>query len=163
MADTHETFSVRQCALIRQPSRTPLLGGDLLTRAGRVVVGYEVDGVNWKLSISDDGVGFSDRVPSPKRTGLGTSLVKALAQQLEAQVEIASSPTGTNVLVTHATFVSRLPHCRLTQPCRANPCGQAQAAYHTYPRRMLSPPGGAVTAMKGKSLTGMVMRRQKRR
>jgi chemotaxis protein methyltransferase CheR len=79
------------------------------TRAGRVVVGYEVDGANWKLSISDNGVGFSDRVPSTKRTGLGTSLVKALAQQLEAQVEIVSSPTGTDFSVTHATFVSRLP------------------------------------------------------
>lgn len=78
-------------------------------KAGHVVVGYEVDGASWKLSISDDGVGMPDRKPGGKKIGLGTSLVKALAQQLEAQVEIASGPQGTTVSVTHATFISRLP------------------------------------------------------
>jgi len=77
--------------------------------AGHVVVGYEVDGRNWKLSISDDGVGLPERAPATKKLGLGTSLVKALAQQLEAQVEVASSANGTTVSVTHAKFVSRLP------------------------------------------------------
>ena len=79
------------------------------TNAGHVVVGYEIDGANWKLSISDDGVGMPDRKAGEKNTGLGTSLMKALAQQLEAQVEVASSPKGTTVSVTHATFISRLP------------------------------------------------------
>jgi chemotaxis protein methyltransferase CheR len=79
------------------------------TNAGHVVVGYEVDGANWKLSISDDGVGMPDRKAGEKNTGLGTSLMKALAQQLEAQVEVVSSPKGTTVSVTHATFISRLP------------------------------------------------------
>jgi chemotaxis protein methyltransferase CheR len=36
-------------------------------------------------------------------------LIKSLAQQLEAQVEVASGPKGTTVSVTHATFISRLP------------------------------------------------------
>ena len=43
----------------------------------------------------------------PAKGGLGTSLVKALAHQLDAQVETVSSPTGMSVSVTHATFVSR--------------------------------------------------------
>jgi chemotaxis protein methyltransferase CheR len=43
------------------------------------------------------------------KTGLGTSLIKALAQQLEAQVDVVSGPKGTTVSITHATFVSRLP------------------------------------------------------
>jgi two-component sensor histidine kinase len=78
-------------------------------RAGHVVVTYEMDGANWKLSISDDGIGSADRGSPTKKAGLGTSLVKALAQQLDARVELASSLTGTTVSVTHATFVSRLP------------------------------------------------------
>ena len=75
----------------------------------KVIVGYEADGENWKLSISDNGNGMPDRKGSAEKTGLGTSLVKALAQQLEAQVDVSSGPKGTTVSVTHATFVSRLP------------------------------------------------------
>jgi chemotaxis protein methyltransferase CheR len=78
------------------------------TNAGHVSVSYEVDGTNWKLSVSDDGVGMPDHKAGEK-TGLGTSLLKALAQQLEAQVDIASGPKGTVVSITHATFISRLP------------------------------------------------------
>jgi two-component sensor histidine kinase len=74
-----------------------------------IVVGYEVDGANWSLSISDNGVGMPDRKPGGKKLGLGTSLIKSLAQQLEAQVDVASGPKGTTVSVTHATFISRLP------------------------------------------------------
>jgi chemotaxis protein methyltransferase CheR len=75
----------------------------------KVIVGYEADGENWKLSISDNGKGMPDRKGNTEKTGLGTSLVKALAQQLEAQVDVSSGPKGTTVSVTHATFVSRLP------------------------------------------------------
>ena len=64
---------------------------------------------NWKLSISDNGDGMPDRKGGSEKTGLGTSLIKALAQQLEAQVDIVSGPKGTTVSITHATFVSRLP------------------------------------------------------
>jgi len=59
---------------------------------GQVVVGYEVHDANWKLSISDNGAGMPDLKPGAKKTGLGTSLINALAQQLDAQVEIISSP-----------------------------------------------------------------------
>ncbi len=74
-----------------------------------IIVGYEVDGADWKLSVSDNGVGMPYQQPGAKSTGLGTSLLKALAQQLEAQVNVSTSPKGTMVSVTHATFVSRLP------------------------------------------------------
>ena len=77
---------------------------------GHVVVGYEVHGANWKLSISDNGAGMPDLRPGAKKTGLGTSLINALAQQLDAQVDIVSGgPNGTTVSLTHAVFVSRLP------------------------------------------------------
>jgi two-component sensor histidine kinase len=77
-------------------------------KAGRVLVGYEVNGKDWKLSVSDNGSGLPEKL-SKKQTGLGTTLVKALAQQLEAQVETVSSGKGTLVSITRATFQSQLP------------------------------------------------------
>jgi two-component sensor histidine kinase len=41
------------------------------------------------------------------KTGLGTSIVKALAHQLGAQVETLAGPSGTTVSVTRATFSAR--------------------------------------------------------
>src|SRR3954447_12983182 len=75
----------------------------------QVIVGYEANGENWKRSTSDNGAGMPDRNARTEKAGLGTSLIKALAQQLEAQVDVSTGPTGTTVSVTHATFVSRLP------------------------------------------------------
>ena len=69
----------------------------------KVIVGYEADGENWKLSISDNGDGMPDRKGGTEKTGLGTTLIKALAQQLEAQVDIVSGPKGTTVSITHGT------------------------------------------------------------
>jgi two-component sensor histidine kinase len=40
---------------------------------------------------------------------LGTSLVNALASQLDAKVKTVSSDRGTCVSVTHATFTARTP------------------------------------------------------
>lgn len=77
---------------------------------GRIVVSYEVDGSNWKLVVSDNGIGKSDAGGTLAEGGLGTSLVKALAQQLDAQIEVVSTSRGTRVSVTRATFTSRLPH-----------------------------------------------------
>jgi chemotaxis protein methyltransferase CheR len=75
-------------------------------RAGQVVVSYAVDGGNWTLSVSDNGVGQADLRDGSKAGGLGTSLVQALAQQLEARVEGVSTSEGTTVAVTHATLSS---------------------------------------------------------
>jgi two-component sensor histidine kinase len=77
--------------------------------AGRLAVTYEVDGANWRLSIADDGVGRPDVGSDRPKSGLGTSIVKALAQQLEAVVQSSSGPTGTTVSVVHATFPQRQP------------------------------------------------------
>jgi chemotaxis protein methyltransferase CheR len=79
------------------------------TRAGRVDVAYEAAGNNWKLSISDNGIGVPDANGGrlgQKKAGLGTSIVQALAQQLEAEVDVVSSPAGTIVSITHATFAA---------------------------------------------------------
>ena len=79
------------------------------SKPAEVIVRYEVDGTNWKLSVSDNGIGRTDSEGTVAKAGLGTSLVKALANQLDAQVKIASGPAGMSVTITHATFTSRIP------------------------------------------------------
>jgi chemotaxis protein methyltransferase CheR len=74
---------------------------------GRITVAYDVAGTNWKLSVSDNGIGKRDGVFAQPKNGLGTGIVKALAQQLGAQVETLVGPAGTTVSVTHATFSSK--------------------------------------------------------
>ncbi len=67
---------------------------------GQIVVGYKVNGAQWTLSVSDNGGGMSEK-PDKNSTGLGTTLVKALAEQLEAQVDIKTGDKGTIVSITH--------------------------------------------------------------
>jgi two-component sensor histidine kinase len=76
-------------------------------KAGVVTIRYEINGGDWKLSVSDNGVGRTEVSGPPGKGGLGTSLVTALAHQLDAQVVTLSKKTGMSVSVTHATFVSR--------------------------------------------------------
>jgi chemotaxis protein methyltransferase CheR len=76
---------------------------------GQVVVSYQIDGSDWKLVVSDNGIGKPDAVATPAKGGLGTTLVKALAQDLDAKVEVLSGAAGVNVSLTHAALLSRLP------------------------------------------------------
>ena len=69
-----------------------------------IVVSYKVSDTDWKLTISDNGSGKPDLSASEKKGGLGTSLVKSLAKQLDAGVETVSDSHGTAVTITHATF-----------------------------------------------------------
>jgi two-component sensor histidine kinase len=83
------------------------------SKPATIAVRYEVSGADWKLTVSDNGVGRPENQPLPAKPGLGTSLITALARRLEAQIETASSPAGMNVSVAHANFASRfgsLPH-----------------------------------------------------
>jgi chemotaxis protein methyltransferase CheR len=75
----------------------------------RILVTYEIHGTDWKLIVSDNGVGRKAATRSPKATGLGTSIVNALAKQLDARVERNSDGGGLKVSVTRATFTSRMP------------------------------------------------------
>jgi chemotaxis protein methyltransferase CheR len=72
-----------------------------------VTVCYEVNGTDWKLSVSDNGIGRPEGDETTRKGGLGTSLVNALANQLEAQVKITSGPNGMDIAITHATFTPR--------------------------------------------------------
>jgi chemotaxis protein methyltransferase CheR len=74
-----------------------------------IMVTYESRGEDWKLVVSDNGVGLT---PSPGREmagGLGAVIIAALVRQLEARMDQASSPNGLTVAITRATFVSTLP------------------------------------------------------
>jgi two-component sensor histidine kinase len=77
--------------------------------SARIRVTFEKARSDWKLTVSDNGVGRW-RNESPKTsTGLGTALVGALAKQLEAQISEPSSLKGLTVEVTRSTFESLLP------------------------------------------------------
>ncbi len=69
-------------------------------RSGGIVVSYTSSGSDWNLSVADDGVGIP-RGPASPKPGLGTSIVEALARQLDADVELASGRHGTTVSVRH--------------------------------------------------------------
>jgi two-component sensor histidine kinase len=72
-----------------------------------IVVSYKVAGTDWKLTVSDNGVGKPDVNASQTKPGLGTSLIKALTRQLDALVDTKSDSRGTAVTITHATFKSQ--------------------------------------------------------
>jgi two-component sensor histidine kinase len=74
---------------------------------GQITVTYDVAGTNWKLSVSDNGIGKPDGVFAQEKSGLGTGIIKALSQQLDAQVETLVGPQGTTVSITHATFPTK--------------------------------------------------------
>jgi len=68
---------------------------------GEVLIRYEVDQANWRLSVSDDGVGLQQDGGRRGHTGLGTTIVEALAHQLKARVEISNRDPGMIVSVVH--------------------------------------------------------------
>ena len=68
---------------------------------GQITVAYDMTGTNWKLSVSDNGIGKPDGVFAQEKSGLGTGIVKALSRQIDAQVESLAGPEGTTVSITH--------------------------------------------------------------
>ena len=70
-------------------------------RHGKIVVDFHTDGAAWTLSVVDNGIGMPKGAETPK-AGLGTSIVQALTQQLQAQIKVADSYPGTSVCVFHS-------------------------------------------------------------
>jgi chemotaxis protein methyltransferase CheR len=64
-----------------------------------VAARYETIGTGWSLSVSDNGVGRAEGAAPPVKGGLGTSLVTALAQQLNAKVDRKSTGHGLRVAI----------------------------------------------------------------
>lgn len=79
-----------------------------LHRTGaNVLVSYETDGDDWKLTVSDNGVGKLETTTPNK--GLGTAIVKALVGQLGAQMEVVSSTAGLRTAITRTTLTPPIP------------------------------------------------------
>ena len=68
---------------------------------GRIVVAYETSAPDWTLSIADNGVGKPHEGAADAKSGLGTSIVQALANELDAKVEFTSDQYGTTVSIRH--------------------------------------------------------------
>ncbi|MGQ0483822.1 MAG: sensor histidine kinase [Hyphomicrobiales bacterium] len=74
-----------------------------------VIVTYDLAEPNWRLTVSDNGIGRPAGQPDKAIPGLGTAIIEALAKQLDARVEVLMDPHGTTVTITHTAFASHLP------------------------------------------------------
>jgi two-component sensor histidine kinase len=73
-----------------------------------VTVRYQENGTGWTLSVTDNGIGkILDS--KPVKGGLGTSLVNALANQLDAKVTTTTGPHGMSIAITHVAVMSSAP------------------------------------------------------
>ena len=70
-------------------------------RHGKILVDYQSKGSNWTLRVGDDGVGMPEN-PEDAKAGLGSSIVQALAKQLQAVVQVIPGKPGTAVSIIHA-------------------------------------------------------------
>lgn len=66
-------------------------------RAGTITVAYRSTDTDWSLSVIDDGVGMPKS--GFETPGLGTSIVRALATQLNADVKVVDMKPGTAVRI----------------------------------------------------------------
>ncbi|MEJ0097295.1 MAG: histidine kinase dimerization/phosphoacceptor domain -containing protein [Bauldia sp.] len=89
-------------------------------RAGTIRIRYASSGDDWRLSVSDNGVGRDRRDGQAPPTGLGTSIVEALVNQLDARLEASSGPDGTAVAVVHGAAPASEP---ATAPIPLPPSG----------------------------------------
>lgn len=69
-------------------------------RSGVIVVRYRSTGSAWTLSVTDNGVGLPTN-PADAEPGLGTNIVRALAQQLKADITVTGADPGTTVSIRH--------------------------------------------------------------
>jgi two-component system, sensor histidine kinase PdtaS len=67
-------------------------------RGGEIKVEFNSHERGWTLAVGDDGVGMPKDAAAAK-SGLGTSIVEALAKQLEASIEVTDRNPGTLVSV----------------------------------------------------------------
>lgn len=76
---------------------------------GTVIVAYDMADQNWRLTVSDNGIGRPTGQANNTQAGLGTAIIEALAKQLDARVEVIMDPRGTTVSITHTAFASGPP------------------------------------------------------
>jgi two-component sensor histidine kinase len=85
-------------------------------RKGKIDVNYHSQQSNWTLSVRDNGVGMPAHTSA--KPGLGTSIVQALAAQLQASVTIADANPGTAVSIARVKL-SAIRHASSAAPAKA--------------------------------------------
>ena len=73
--------------------------------SGKIRVGYLSESSGWTLSVRDNGIGMLASSTTTK-PGLGTSIVVALANQLNAGVQVSDANPGTIVSIVHRSETS---------------------------------------------------------
>lgn len=71
---------------------------------GKITVDYRGDGSAWTLSVADTGVGMPKHPAA--LSGLGTSIIQALARQLKAKVHVQDMHPGAKVSLVHTPAVA---------------------------------------------------------
>ncbi len=69
----------------------------------RIQVGYEAGRAGWRLSVRDNGRGAATG-GEKKVFGLGTTIVQALASQMDARVQVVTHAQGFDVTITQDEF-----------------------------------------------------------
>ncbi len=67
---------------------------------GTISVSYQTNDTGWTLLVRDDGIGMPVKA-SKAKAGLGTSIVEALARQLQAEITVSDAHPGTSVSIAH--------------------------------------------------------------
>jgi two-component sensor histidine kinase len=66
---------------------------------GAITVDYRGTADDWRLTVTDDGIGMDGELDNS--AGLGTNIVNALARHLEAKVHVSDAKPGTRVEIVH--------------------------------------------------------------
>ena len=77
-------------------------------REAAINVRYTINQDDWMLIVSDNGVGKATDTPPKIDGGLGTTIVAALAKQLDAKVTTKTGPAGFAVTVARAVAAAPL-------------------------------------------------------
>lgn len=75
--------------------------------AGQINVAYDMAEADWKLSVSDNGVGKPAIATVKVTSGLGTGIIKALSHQLDAKVKTEFELHGTTVSIVHTAVLPK--------------------------------------------------------
>ena len=82
---------------------------------GNITITFEANGDRWKLAVHDDGIGMP-KSPIMAKPGLGTSLIEALAQKLDAEIIVADANPGTSVVLAHRHAANGTSDTQASQP-----------------------------------------------
>jgi PAS domain S-box-containing protein len=76
-----------------------------------VVVAYDPAAPDWRLSVSDNGIGKPEGELDRTISGLGTTIIEALAKQLDARIEIVTNAHGRTVSIIHGAAEAASGDC----------------------------------------------------